>query len=133
MQTEIPHGKGKGHWQRTLVDELGDNPHWGALVWCPECGRVLFAKDHAISAGGQITPSLGHPDDYPACPWHTHPRLVGWSPVPPTPAPREFSTCESCGVKSRSIGGWGTWSGGRGIICPTCFAGRLPTKGGENV
>jgi hypothetical protein len=129
MQTEIPEGKGRGHWQRVLLDAQGDSPCWSAIIWCPDCGRILaLQRGHAIATNGQITPSVGHPDEYPACPWHTHPRLLGWS-VLPTPPQYALETCEQCGAQSRSIGGWGTWSGGRGLICRTCFDKRMVASG----
>jgi hypothetical protein len=124
MQIEIPHGRGPGHWQRILVDELGDHPKWAAIVWCPECGRGLFARNHTIDGNGQITPSLGHPTEYPPCGWHTSPKLLDWAPVPPTPGPREFNTCAGCGFKDRSLGGWGTWGDVVGLICPQCVEKR---------
>lgn len=132
MQIEIPHGRGKGHWNRVIVDELGDNPRWGAIVWCPECGRGLFARDHKIDGNGQISPSLGHPTEYPPCGWHTHPRLLDWAPVPPSPQPRAMNTCARCKCQSRSIGGWGTHGAFVGIICQACITAtchNTATKG----
>ena len=125
MQIEIPQGKGKGHWQRVLVDELGDNPRWGAIVWCPECGRVLYAANHKIDENGQISPSLGHPTEYPPCGWHTNPKLLNWAPVPAAPGPRPFETCTRCSKRSRDVGGWGYHGAHVGIVCDVCFADLL--------
>ena len=122
MLVDIPHGHGKGHWVRCLVDEYGDNPRWSAMVRCPDCGKVLFARDHKIDDNGQITPSLGHPVEYPPCGWYTSPRLVGWAPVPPTPGPLPTHDCARCGAKGRQLGGWGTWPDGSRLVCPTCIA-----------
>lgn len=125
-QIDITRGKGRGHWMRVPANEFGDNPFWTAIVWCPECGKPLNAIQHQIGADGQITPSLGHPVEYPPCSWHVSPRLIGWdghqsSPnrVPP-PMPRQIETCAKCGKQSRDIGGWGTHGSYTGIICFDC-------------
>ena len=114
-----------GTWRRILAHtpEPEYRPFWTAIICCPECGRYLAATAHTISTDGQITPSLGHPVEYPPCSWHTAPRLIGWEawPVPAIPDPE---TCERCGKIAHNIGGWGTWSGGPGLICAQCFAAR---------
>ena len=95
--------------------------YWSAMVWCPECGKPLSCINHTIADDGQITPSLGHPIEFPSCSWHVSPKLIGWAPkewgTPETPSPE---TCARCGKVSHTIGGWGTWSQG-GIICASCF------------
>lgn len=122
MQIEIPCGKGKGHWALVLFDEYGDKPHWSAIVWCPECGKPLNCVRHTIADNGQITPSLGHPTEYPPCPWHTHPRLLGWEPkVDPPPHPY-CGECARCGTKTRQLSGWGRGWGVAGLVCPKCIA-----------
>lgn len=130
MLIEIPRrGAGqsfeKGTWQRLLTHtpEPEYRPYWTAMICCPECGRKLYLALHKIAADGQVSPSVGHPAEYPPCPWHVTPRLIGWEqwPTPPIPNP---ATCELCGKVSHTIGGWGTWSGGTGIICADCFKGR---------
>jgi len=122
MQTEIPRGKGKGHWELVLFDEYGDKPHRTAIVWCPKCGKPLNCVNHTIAANGQISPSLGHPIEYPPCPWHTSPRLVGWESIP-DPQPKPFCMeCARCGAKGRQAGGWGRGYGFAGDICPKCVA-----------
>ncbi len=121
MLIEVPEGKGRGHWQRVIIDEFGDSPCWSAIIWCPDCGKVLaLQRGHAIAANGQITPSVGHPDSYPPCPWHTNPRLVGWKELP-VPVRPVLETCEKCGARGRQLAGWGTWCNGRGLICPACI------------
>ena len=119
MLVNIPHGRGPGTWTRVLVDEFGDRPRWGAMVRCPDCSRPLLARDHHIADDGQITPSLGHPTEYPPCGWHVSPKLLDWSPVPAPPPARASETCARCGARDRCIGGWGTWSQA-GIICREC-------------
>jgi hypothetical protein len=123
MQIEIPEGKGRGHWQRVIIDEFGDSPCWSAIIWCPDCSRILaLQRGHAIAADGQITPSVGHPDSYAPCGWHVNPKLVGWQ-VLPAPLVRPLNTCVACGFQARHLGGWGTWSGS-GLICPDCVAAK---------
>ena len=122
MQHDIPQGHGKGHWQRVILGEMSDEPVWSAVLWCPECGKGMsLQRGHTIAADGQVSPSVGHPNGYPPCGWHTLPRLVGWE-VRPNPPPREWNTCARCQRKSRSIGGWGTDGRVAGIICDTCRA-----------
>lgn len=121
MQIDIPRGKGKGHWELILCDEFGDNPHWSAIVWCPECGRPLSCVNHTIAADGTISPSLGHPTEYPACAWHTNPRLIGWENRQ-APPKQPSVTCARCGAQSRQLSGWGSGYGFAGDICPNCVA-----------
>src|ERR1035437_6734 len=137
MLTDIPMGIGddhyqKGTWRRFLchTPEPEYRPYWSAMVTCPECGKFLNCANHTISADGQISPSLGHPTEYPPCGWHTNPKLLGWEqwPVPPIP---EIETCERCGCQAHSIGGWGTWSKGIRLICPKCI--KEHTKECENL
>lgn len=112
-----------GTWVKVLAHtpEPEFKPFWTAVVNCPECGRMLNATLHSIAANGQISPSLGHPDSYPPCAWHVNPRLMGWTPNEwPLPETAPLETCERCKKQAHSIGGWGTWSGGRGIICSEC-------------
>ena len=121
MLTDIPNGRGVGQWMRVLVDEFGDHPRWGAMVWCPTCAKPLAVVQHAIDANGCVSPSVGHPLTYPPCPWHPPGvKLLGWDKNPPLPEPLPFHECARCHAKDRQLGGWGTWSGG-GIICPECF------------
>lgn len=126
MMTEIPMRTDNtthrlGTWAHVLfhTPEPEYRPFWSAMICCPECGKYLNAVNHTISADGQITPSLGHPSEYGPCSWHTSPRLIGWflRPLPDIPAP---ATCARCGTVAHTIGGWGTWSGGTGIICEKC-------------
>lgn len=136
MLTEIPERDAenrRGRWQRILIDEFEDAPRYGAIIWCPECAKPLAVVDHHIADDGQISPSVGHPDSYPPCGWHTNPRLVGWKTIPPPP-PRPTFNCERCGAKGRQLGGWGTWGGGAGVICPSCVAALFPphSTGGGN-
>jgi hypothetical protein len=118
--TQIPKGKRTpGTWQLILVDELGDTPHWSAIVWCPECAKPLNCSNHTIASDGQISPSLGHPSGYPPCSWHEYPKLLEW-PDLPAPAPRPFHQCERCGRKSRELGGWAVgW--GFPLVCDACM------------
>jgi hypothetical protein len=122
MQTEIPRGIGKGHWEPVLFEEYGDKPHWSAIVWCPECGKPLNCVNHTIAPNGQISPSLGHPAEYPPCAWHTHPRLVGWEPKTDPPPHPYCGECTRCGTKARSLSGWGRGWGFTGDVCPKCVA-----------
>jgi hypothetical protein len=126
MLVEIPMRIGDDHyqtgtWHRFLAHtpEPEYRPFWSAMITCPECGKFLNAINHTISADGQISPSLGHPVEYPPCGWHTNPKLIGWEqwPVPPIPNPE---TCEKCGFVAHTIGGWGTWNGGTGLLCAKC-------------
>ena len=118
---ELHPGKGPGQWTRILIDEFGDQPHWGAMVRCPDCGRRLPLVNHSIGPDGQVSPSIGHPATYPPCGWHPTPRLVGWAPCPPAPAPRPLcDPCVDCGVRARQLGGWGIASGG--LRCPPCLS-----------
>lgn len=126
---EVPEGKGRGHWQRVLLDEYGDSPAWSAIIWCPSCARPLaLQRGHTIADNGQISPSVGHPDSYPACDWHCHPRLLGWQTLP-VPERRVLSTCARCGAQGRQLGGWGTHGQYDGLICNKCvgelFAPRM--------
>ena len=118
---QIKRGNGPGFWQPVVVGEFGPLPRWSAIVWCPSCARPLSAVNHLIAPNGQITPSLGHPTEYPACDWHTSPQLVGWEALPPLVAKPQH-TCERCGAKNALLSGWGTWSGGPGLICGDCVA-----------
>ena len=115
----------KGTWTRFLAHtpEPEYRPYWSAMICCPECGRYLSLVLHSIDENGQVSPSVGHPAEYPPCTWHTSPKLLGWEnwPLPPIP---KLETCEICGIQSHSIAGWGTWSGGAGIICGKCFSAR---------
>lgn len=84
MLVELPRGyrHEPGTWSRVLamMPEPDCRYYWTATIWCPECGKALYAANHTIGADGQISPSLGHPDIYPACGWHTYPRLLDWAP-----------------------------------------------------
>lgn len=135
MLVEIPRAVGSerfkpGTWWRWLAHtaEPEYRPYWTATICCPECGRLLNLALHTIEANGQVVPSVGHPPGYAPCGWHTNPRLIGWEQwsVPEesaleTPPPE---TCERCGAQSHTLGGWGTWSGGSGLICQKCFKDR---------
>ena len=140
MLIEIPPSAGAkrkpGTYERVLhhTPEPEFRPYWSAIVWCPECGRPLSAGKHAIAPNGQISPSLGHPTSYPACGWHTSPRLLEWHPeqwgTPPTPKPE---TCAKCGRVSHTIGGWTIC--GAGLVCETCFYDlytSVPTQEGQS-
>jgi hypothetical protein len=116
---DLPPGKGRGKWQRVLVDEFGDKPRWSAIIRCPECDMILPIINHAIGNDGRVSPSVGHPKN--PCSWHVTPKLIGWAPCPPAPAPYPFHSCENCDFKARQLAGWGTWSGGVGVICPKCI------------
>lgn len=121
---DVPRGKGRGTWARILIDTLGDSPRWSAMIRCPSCAKPLSLVNHTIAPDGQVSPSVGHPDIYPPCDWHVTPKLVGWVDEP-APAPLPFFTpCERCGAKARQLSGWGTWSGGAGLICPDCIKSR---------
>lgn len=121
---DVPEGKGRGHWQRILVDAFGDAPFWSAVIWCPSCTRPLSLVRHAIAANGQVNPSVGHPDSYPPCDWHVNPKLLGWEERPAPVAP-VIVKCQRCGTEARQLGGWGTWSGGDGLICPACITQHM--------
>lgn len=114
-----------GAWKRWLAytPEPEFRPYWTATIKCQKCSRKLNLSQHKIDVTGQVSPSVGHPVEYPPCDWHPTPRLIGWEdwPAPPTPA---LSTCERCGKQSHTVGGWGTWSGGTGIICDKCIKER---------
>jgi hypothetical protein len=118
MLIELPNGKGRGQWQRILIDEFSDHPRWTAIIRCPDCGDILPIVNHAISSDGWVTPSVGHPVRV-SCTWHVAPKLLGWAPCPPPPAPRETYECAKCGVKGRQLAGWGVASGG--LLCPECI------------
>jgi len=49
-----------------------------ASVSCPNCGKVASLSDHAIGAGGYVTPSLICPFD---CSFHDYVQLDGWDKV----------------------------------------------------
>jgi hypothetical protein len=120
MIVDLAEGKGRGKWQRIILDEFSDMPLWSAVIWCPECALpMILQRGHRIAADGRITPSVGHPTSYPPCPWHTNPHLVGWIELP-APAVRDLTICAKCGAQSRALGGWGTWSG-TGLLCPKCL------------
>src|SRR5574337_1862856 len=106
MWTDLPKGKGPGHWEPQLVDEFGDHPRWSALVWCPVCKRAMTAFNHTISETGEVYPSFGHPSEYMPCPWHPTLRLLEWATLPPPPLPRAIETCFNCGARTRNLGGW---------------------------
>lgn len=113
-----------GTWKAWQFLDTATGYKWAATVCCPDCGRLLSLANHSIAENGQVSPSVGHPPEYPPCGWHTHPILLGWGeqlqkPLPPSP---DLHTCEKCNTVSRSIFGWGTWSGGRGLICANCIA-----------
>lgn len=124
---EIPEGSGQGHWQRILVDAYEDAPFWSAIIWCPSCAKPLSLVRHAIADDGQVSPSVGHPDSYAPCGWHVTPKLLGWE-VRPAPTVPVIELCQRCGAKARMLGGWGTWSGGAGLICPACIQAHTATK-----
>lgn len=115
---ELIEGRLPGQWQRVVIDEFGAHPRWGAIITCPKCARKLYVRDHTIDAEGRITPSVGHPVEYPACEWHTSPILLGWNPGPPPPV-YPLETCHGCQVQSRSLSGWGILQGY--LHCPTCM------------
>jgi len=112
-----------GTWRRILF-LAADGFHWSAVVWCPDCAKPMSLVNHTITPDGKVSPSVGHPESYAPCPWHTHVTLLGWrdDPIPPAPEPQ---TCQNCGFVSRCVSGWGTWSGGTGIICGDCFKARM--------
>lgn len=126
MLVEIPRGKGRGTWQRVLfhTPEPEYRPFWSAIVVCPECGKLLNAVNHTIAPDGQVTPSLGHPAEYPPCGWHTNPKLLGWEQWP-VPENGPAFVCARCGAQAHGLGGWGTWSGG-GDICAECVLALKP-------
>lgn len=124
MLLELREGKGRGHWHRILLDEFEDAPKWGAVVWCPGCGKPMLMRDHTVDANDRVHPSLGHPLEYGECGWHTDPYLVGWNPVPPIPVRPVIEHCGKCGRRARSLSGWGTWNG-PGLLCPPCFAAMM--------
>ena len=118
---QLAKGRGPGQWMRLCMDEYGDHPRWAAILRCADCARPLMLVNHTIAADGQVSPSVGHPENYPACSWHPTPRLVGWV-AEPDPEPKPIvATCDRCGATTRQLGGWGTWSKGRGLICPACI------------
>jgi hypothetical protein len=130
VPTDVPSGRGPGRWMRILHDEFGDHPRWSAIVWCPSCRKPLALINHEIGVDGTVTEPVGHPETYEPCSWHpAQLRLVGWEHNPPAPEPLPYHECEKCQAKGRQYGGWGTWSGGPGLICPKCIAeiwGRPP-------
>lgn len=128
MLIEIPRIDGdrrnkRGVWVHVIhhTPEPEYRPYWSANVFCPDCGRVLSCQNHSIAANGQVSPSLGHPAQFPACGWHTNPRLIGWTPelwsLPPIPNPE---TCALCGKVSHTLGGWTIANGG--LQCAECFS-----------
>ena len=122
MLTELPNGKGRGKWQRLLVDEFGDHPRWSAMIRCPDCEERLSLVDHVIADDGQVNPSVGHWKNV-LCGWHVAPRLGGWSPCPPTPAVQPYlGECDQCHTKVRQLGGCGVNAGGYRFLCQTCMA-----------
>jgi hypothetical protein len=46
-----------------------------AIIACADCGEESIL-DHDIAPDGTITPSV----ECPACKWHVHGRLIGWTP-----------------------------------------------------
>jgi hypothetical protein len=129
MLIELPHGKSRGQWQRMLVDEYGDAPRWSAMIRCPDCEERLSLLDHKIADDGQVTPSVGHWNNA-GCAWHTSPKLVGWSPCPPTPEVKPYiAECEKCHKKLRQLGGCGVNAGGYRLLCQPCMQPFLaPTR-----
>lgn len=128
MMINIPRGKGPGHWMPVIVDEWEDSPRWSAVVWCPDCGKPLSCIRHNIAANGQINPSLGHPVEYPPCPWHVSPRLIGWEVLAPLHVRTESKNeCERCHRLSRLLGGWGVGWGYK-LVCNNCI-GELDKSG----
>jgi len=131
VSDEIPRRVGTekaGTWSIFLFGEATDAPRYSAVVWCKECSRPLSLVNHAIAPDGIVTPSIGHPDQYrrpdgTLCAWHPTARLLDW-PNLPNPAVLALHSCEQCGKQSRTLGGWGTWSGGTGLLCPECIAAR---------
>lgn len=122
MLIDIPMGKGPGTWRRLLCDEYGDHPKWSAIITCPDCQTKLPIVNHNIDKNGQVTPSVGHPQN-PSCPWHPpSPRLLGWSPLPLMPTPLPYHFCTQCDKKSRQLGGWGVAGG---LLCSDCMAKLL--------
>ena len=118
MKDKLEQGKSPGEWMRTIVDEFSDATRWGAIITCPECKRRLLVRDHTIAPDGQISPSVGHPAEYPFCSWHTHPQLIGWSPVPPLPI-HAIHICTVCRRETRQLGGWGIMQGK--LTCQQCL------------
>jgi hypothetical protein len=116
MTERLTQGKGPGQWQRVLMEEYGDNPHWSAILRCPTCDVRVPITNHNISAEGQVTPSVSH-----SCSWHPTPMLVGWAPCPPTPQPKPYvGECAKCGKNGRQLGGWGI-AGGYPLLCAECI------------
>lgn len=123
MNLMIQRGRGPGTW-RPLMVLRDDHYEWKAIIECPECGRYLAAVNHDIDADGQISPSLGHPTEYPPCGWHVNPCLNGWHPEQwQLPSVPKLTTCPRCNTTTaRWLSGWGTWGGVTGDICLTCIA-----------
>lgn len=121
MLTELSMGRGGGHWMRVIVDELGDQPRWSAIIWCPECDRPFNLVNHSIAGDGAVTPLIGHPIEYPIC--HCRPktvRLLNWPSTLPEISPRPKHECGRCHAQSREIGCWGIgW--GYDLICSKCI------------
>lgn len=120
--TLIPQGTGPGTWRRVMVDEFTDHPRYTAIVTCPTCHRHLFAINHSIAEDGQISPSLGHPVEYPPCSWHESPKLLGWAPVPEITR-RPLFHCAKCATTTYQLSGWSTYGGDK-LICPSCLASQ---------
>jgi len=118
---EVINGKGRGKWQRALIDEFGDTPRWTAIVRCSDCGVHLPLTNHTIADDGTVTPSVAHDPRLPPCTWHPYLKLLGWSPIPPAPSPLPFHECKRCGAKGRQLAQWGVgW--GFSLVCPACVA-----------
>ena len=121
MLIELPEGKGPGTWTRVLFDGYTDHPRYSAMICCPSCKRYLNLVNHTIAPDGQVSPSVGHPKEYPPCPYHTYPRLIGWSVIQPPVTP--IYLCALCHTSTRDLSGWSTWQG-KDVICPACLASR---------
>lgn len=81
--TELPRSdepiqdRPRGTWKPLKLAEGGHS----ATVSCPKCGNVSTLEGHAITADGQVEPSVVCPwlvMECRECDWHDTIRLAGW-------------------------------------------------------
>lgn len=122
MSEQIQRGRGQpGTWEPVVLFtfQYEPRPFLSAVVWCPLCHQPLCLRNHDIANDGSVYPSVVHPAHprFAGCPWHPTVTLIGWDPSYPLPKEEE---CQRCHKRAFVFSGWGTWSGGTGLICVEC-------------